>query len=72
MMDYIPFSQGQRLLEIPIRMKYWGRTEVVSRVLESAAVGKSATRIMHMVFDSYAQLEEYPEVLENVLGSQRR
>ena len=45
-------------------MKYRSRTEIASRILESAAEGTTKTRIMYKAFLSYAQLQEYLTVLE--------
>lgn len=45
-------------------MKYRSRTEITSRILESAAEGTTKTRIMYKAFLSYAQLQEYLAVLE--------
>lgn len=45
-------------------MKYRSRTEIASRILESAAEGTTKTKIMYKAFLSYAQLQEYLLVLE--------
>ncbi|HKU48683.1 MAG TPA: winged helix-turn-helix domain-containing protein [Nitrososphaera sp.] len=45
-------------------MKYRSRTEIASRILESAAGGSTKTKIMYKAFLSYAQLQEYLLVLE--------
>jgi predicted transcriptional regulator len=45
-------------------MKYRSRTEIASRVLESATGGTTKTKIMYRAFLSYAQLKEYLTVLE--------
>ena len=45
-------------------MKYRSRTEIASRILESAANGTTKTKIMYKAFLSYAQLKEYLAVLE--------
>jgi predicted transcriptional regulator len=45
-------------------MKYRSRTEIASRILESAAEGTTKTKIMYKAFLSYAQLQEYLGVLE--------
>ena len=45
-------------------MKYRSRTEIASRILESAAQGTTKTRIMYRSFLSHAQLKEYLLVLE--------
>ena len=46
-------------------MKYRSRTEIASRILESATgSGTTKTRIMYKAFLSYAQLKEYLAVLE--------
>jgi predicted transcriptional regulator len=45
-------------------MKYRSRTEIVSRILESATGGTTKTKIMYKAFLSYAQLKEYLAVLE--------
>lgn len=45
-------------------MKYRSRTEIASRILESAAEGTTKTRIMYKAFLSYSQLQEYLAVLE--------
>lgn len=45
-------------------MKYRSRTEIASRILESATGGATKTRIMYKAFLSYAQLKEYLSVLE--------
>ncbi|MCI0561250.1 MAG: winged helix-turn-helix domain-containing protein [Nitrososphaera sp.] len=45
-------------------MKYRSRTEIASRILESAADGTTKTKIMYKAFLSYAQLKEYLAVLE--------
>ncbi len=44
-------------------MKYRSRTEIVSRLLESARDGATKTKIMYKAFLSYAQLKEYLSVL---------
>jgi len=46
------------------RMKYRSRTEIASRILESAASGTTRTKIMYKAYLSYAQLKEYLPVLE--------
>jgi predicted transcriptional regulator len=49
-------------------MKYRSRTEIASRILESAASGTTRTKIMYKAYLSYAQLKEYLSVLvENAL-----
>ena len=49
-------------------MKYRGRTEIVSMILEAANGGATKTKIMYKAFLSYAQLREYLSVLiENSL-----
>ena len=45
-------------------MKYRSRTEIASRILESATEGTTKTKIMYKAFLSYAQLQEYLLVLE--------
>ncbi len=45
-------------------MKYRSRTEIASRILESARGGTTKTKIMYKAFLSYAQLKEYLAVLE--------
>ena len=45
-------------------MKYRSRTEIASRILESAVGGATKTKIMYKAFLSYAQLKEYLTVLE--------
>jgi len=45
-------------------MKYRSRTEIASRILESATGGTTKTKIMYKAFLSYAQLKEYLTVLE--------
>jgi predicted transcriptional regulator len=45
-------------------MKYRSRTEIASRILESAASGITRTKIMYKAYLSYAQLKEYLPVLE--------
>lgn len=45
-------------------MKYRSRTEIASRILESAIVGATKTKIMYNAYLSYAQLKEYLSVLE--------
>lgn len=45
-------------------MKYRSRTEIASRILESATGGTTKTKIMYRAFLSYAQLKEYLTVLE--------
>ncbi len=45
-------------------MKYRSRTEIASRILESATRGATKTKIMYKAFLSYAQLKEYLGVLE--------
>jgi predicted transcriptional regulator len=45
-------------------MKYRSRTEIASRILESAASGTTRTKIMYKAYLSYAQLKEYLPVLE--------
>jgi predicted transcriptional regulator len=49
---------------MPRRMKYRSRTEIASRILESAASGTTRTKIMYKAYLSYAQLKEYLPVLE--------
>ncbi len=44
-------------------MKYRSRTEIASRILESATGGATKTKIMYKAFLSYAQLKEYLSVL---------
>jgi predicted transcriptional regulator len=46
------------------RLKYRSRTEIASRILESAMAGTTKTKIMYKAFLSYAQLKEYLTVLE--------
>ena len=46
-------------------MKYRSRTEIASRILESATGGATKTKIMYKAFLSYAQLKEYLTVLED-------
>ena len=46
-----------------IRMKYRGRTEVTSDILEAAIGGATKTKIMYKAFLSYAQLKEYLAML---------
>jgi predicted transcriptional regulator len=46
------------------KMKYRSRTEIASRILESATSGTTKTKIMYKAFLSYAQLKEYLAVLE--------
>ena len=46
------------------KMKYRSRTEIASRILESATSGTTKTKIMYKAFLSYAQLKEYLTVLE--------
>ena len=45
-------------------MKYTSRTEIASRILESATGSTTKTKIMYRAFLSYAQLKEYLTVLE--------
>jgi predicted transcriptional regulator len=45
-------------------MKYRSRSEIASRILESAASGTTRTKIMYKAYLSYAQLKEYLPVLE--------
>jgi len=45
-------------------MKYRSRTEIASRILESANGGTTETKIMYRAFLSYAQLKEYLTLLE--------
>ena len=45
-------------------MKYRSRTEIASRILESAASGTTRTKIMYKAYLSYEQLKEYLPVLE--------
>ena len=45
-------------------MKYRSRTEIASRILESATGGTTKTKIMYRAFLSYAQLKEYLTMLE--------
>lgn len=45
-------------------MKYRSRTEIASRILESATGGTTKTKIMYRAFLSYAQLKEYLAMLE--------
>ncbi len=45
-------------------MKYRSRTEIASRILESATGGATKTKIMYKAYLSYAQLKEYLSVLE--------
>jgi predicted transcriptional regulator len=53
------------LIERARTMKYRSRTEIASRILESAAgSGTTKTKIMYKAFLSYAQLKEYLAVLE--------
>jgi predicted transcriptional regulator len=44
-------------------MKYRGRTEIVSNILDAANGGATKTKIMYKAFLSYAQLKEYLSVL---------
>jgi predicted transcriptional regulator len=44
-------------------MKYRGRTEIVSNILDAANGGSTKTKIMYKAFLSYAQLKEYLSVL---------
>jgi predicted transcriptional regulator len=54
-------------------MKYRSRTEIASRLLESARDGATKTKIMYKAFVSYAQLKEYLSVLvQNGLLSYER
>ncbi len=46
------------------RMAYRSRTEIASRILESATGGTTKTKVVYKVFLSYAQLKEYLTVLE--------
>jgi predicted transcriptional regulator len=57
-------------------MKYRGRTEIVSNILDAANGGATKTKIMYKAFLSYVQLKEYLSVLiennllENIEGTQ--
>jgi predicted transcriptional regulator len=44
-------------------MKYRGRTEIVSNILNAANGGTTKTKIMYKAFLSYTQLKEYLSVL---------
>ena len=44
-------------------MKYRGRTEIVSNILDAANGKATKTKIMYKAFLSYAQLREYLSVL---------
>ena len=44
-------------------MKYRGRTEIVSNILDAANGRATKTKIMYKAFLSYAQLKEYLSVL---------
>ncbi len=44
-------------------MKYRGRTEIVSNILDAANGGATKTKIMYKSFLSYNQLREYLSVL---------
>jgi predicted transcriptional regulator len=44
-------------------MKYRGRTEITSQILEAANEGIPKTKIMYKAFLSYGQLKEYLTVL---------
>ena len=44
-------------------MKYRGRTEIVSNILDAANGRATKTKIMYKAFLSYAQLREYLSVL---------
>ena len=44
-------------------MKYRGRTEIVSNILDAANGGATKTKIMYIAFLSYAQLKEYLSIL---------
>ena len=44
-------------------MKYRGRTEIVSMILETANGGATKTKIMYTSFLSYNQLKDYLSVL---------
>ena len=44
-------------------MKYRGRTEIVSMILEAANGGATKTKIMYNAFLSYNQLKDYLSVL---------
>jgi predicted transcriptional regulator len=44
-------------------VKYRGRTDIVSQILEAANGGSTKTKIMYNAFLSYAQLKEYLSVL---------
>ena len=44
-------------------MKYRGRTEIVSMILETANGGATKTKIMYNAFLSYNQLKDYLSVL---------
>jgi predicted transcriptional regulator len=46
-----------------VRMKYRGRTELASNILEAANGGATKTKIMYKAFLSYAQLKEYLAML---------
>ena len=44
-------------------MKYRGRTEIVSNILDAANGRATKTKIMYKAYLSYAQLKEYLSVL---------
>ena len=44
-------------------MKYRGRTEIVSNILEAANGRATKTKIMYSAFLSYSQLKDYLSVL---------
>jgi predicted transcriptional regulator len=53
-------------------MKYRGRTEIVSMILEAANGGTTKTKIMYKAYLSYGQLKEYLSLLiENNLVEYR-
>jgi predicted transcriptional regulator len=44
-------------------MKYRGRTDIISTILQSAMHGATKTRLMYSAFLSYAQIQEYIQFL---------
>ena len=44
-------------------MKYRGRTEILSNILDAANGGATKTKIMYKAFLSYNQLREYLSIL---------
>jgi predicted transcriptional regulator len=53
-------------------MKYRGRTEIVSMILDAANGGTTKTKIMYKAYLSYGQLKEYLSLLiENNLVEYR-